>query len=289
MKKTLAKIIGSSIIASLLIVPMLSVRAEVETEQGNRVPPPPPIWKNVRASSTEQRQQNIEAEKQRMEQIREQEKNRLEALKDNRASSTLNREQRVENRGEIMGIRIERPLLRASSTEKRLENRENNIERIRDRIASTTASTTASSTKRLEKLDNRLAKQQEQMGKVKDRLINKELKVTEVLGKIASKIEERINILTGKGLDMTAAKAKLAEASAKIESITVEGDNLATLINTEITDTNKDTLFVQVKASQDKIQALAKETHALLVDTVKEITKVLPKNGDGKKATTTSI
>jgi len=55
--------------------------------------------------------------------------------------------------------RLERPLLRASSTEKRLENRENNIERIRERIASTTLATTStSSVRRMENLDRRLEK-----------------------------------------------------------------------------------------------------------------------------------
>lgn len=264
MKKTLSKIIGSSIIASLLIVPLLSVRAEVETEQTREVA------------------------KQRMEQIREAEKNRLEALKENRASTTLSREDRVENRGEIMRIKIEHPLLRASTTERRLENRENNIERIRERLASTTASSTASSTRRVENLNNRLEKQREQMERVKDRLLEMEVRITEALGKIATKIQERINILEGRGLNMTAAKAKLALASAKIEAITVEGDNLATLINTEITEANKDTLFVSVKASQDKIRTLAKETHTLLVDTIKEITKVLPRNGENRRSTTTA-
>jgi len=242
MKKILSQIIGSSIIASLLFVPMLSVRAEVETK-GNKVPPPPRIGKIVKATSTEDR---------------------------------------IENRAVRMENRIERPLLRASTTEKRLENRENNIERIRARIASTTAST---SVKRLENMDKRFEKQRGQMAKVKERLLEKEMKVTESLGKIASKIQERITILAGKSLDMTAAKAKLAQASAKIEAITVEGDNLATLINTEITEANKDTLFVSVKASQDKIRTLAKETHALLVDTIKEINKVLPRNN---KANTTA-
>ncbi len=178
--------------------------------------------------------------------------------------------------------KIEKPLLRASTTEKRLENRENNIDRIRERLASTTASTSA---KRINQLNDRLEKQREQMGKVKERLLERETKVMEVLGKIASKIQERINILAGKGLNMTTANAKLALASAKIEEMTVEGDKLTTLINTEITDTNKVQLFTDIKASQEKIRSLAKATHALLVDTIKEINKVLPGNG---RATTTA-
>jgi hypothetical protein len=189
---------------------------------------------------------------------------------------------RLETKLENKEIRIENRVERASTTEKRLENRENNIERIKEKMASTTASTPP---KKIENLDKRFDKQVEQMGKVKERLINKELKIADILGKIADKILERINILAGKGLDMTAARAKLAEASTKLEEMTVEGDKLATLINTEITDTNKAQLFIDIKASQDKIKGLAKATHALLVDTIKEITKVLPKNG---KATTTA-
>jgi hypothetical protein len=280
MKKTLVKIIGSSVIASLLIVPILSVRADDDSSDDTS-----PRQEQIRETEKNRLEQIREIEKDRLEQVREQEKERLEALKENRASTTLNREERVENRGEIMGIRIERPLLRASSTEKRLENRENNIERIREKMASTTASTSA---KRIENLDKRFDKQVEQIGKVRERLLEKELKVTEVLGKIASKIQERITILAGKSLDMTAAKAKLAMASTKIEEITVEGDNLATLINTEITEANKDTLFVQIRASQDKIKDLAFTTHALLVDTIKEITKVLPVKTATSTATSTN-
>lgn len=180
---------------------------------------------------------------------------------------------RLENRASNTEQRIEQRVNRASSTEGRLENRENNIERIRARIASTTAST---SEKRMEKLQERLQKQQEQMAKVREKLQNKQLKVVEVLGKIADKIQERIDILETKALNMTAAKAKLAEATTKIDEVTTEADNLATLISTEITEENKDSLFTSIKSSQEKIRSLAKEAHALLVDTIKEITKVLP-------------
>lgn len=274
MKKYLSKVIGSSIIISLLIVPMLSVRAENEDAVNSRTS----IEQN-REAQNQIAEQAREAEQQRIEQAREAEKNRLEALKENRASSTINREARIENRSEIMNIRIDRPLLRASSTENRLENRENNIERIRDRIASTT--------KKLEKLDDRLAKQVEQMGNVRERLQEKETKVMDVLGQIASKIQARITLLAAKGLNMTAASAKLAEASAKIEAMTVEGDALATLINTEITASSSAQLFIDIRAAQDKIRTMAKETHALLVDTIKEITKVLPARSD-KEATSTA-
>lgn len=226
MKKILSKIIGTGIIASLLIIPILSVKAETA-------------------------------------------KNKL-------STSTI--EKRIENRE----VRIENRIERASTTEKRLENRENNMDRIRARLASTTASTSA---KKIEKLNDRLAKQTEQMGKIKERLQEKELKITDVLGQISSKIQERINILVTKGLDMTAAKAKLAEATTKIEDMTVEINSLVALIETEITDTNQAQLFTDIRASQDKIKTMAREAHALLVDTIKEITKVLPQKN---KATTTA-
>jgi hypothetical protein len=190
--------------------------------------------------------------------------------------SSAKMDDRLENREQ----RINQIINRASTTERRLENRENNIERIRERIASTTAS----STNRLEKLDDRLQKQEEQMGKVKDRLLNKELKITDVLGKIASKIQARITILEGKNLNMTAAKAKLALAAGKIEEMTVETATLTDLLETEINIENQTALLSSVKIAQEKIRGLAKEVHALLVDTVKEITKVLP----AKTATTTA-
>jgi hypothetical protein len=301
MKKTLTKVIGSSIITSILIIPSISVKAETIGSPTNRDP--------------------------RLEQIREMEKNRTKALRENHVNTTLNREARPENHGEIMKVRIERPFLHASTTEKRLENRENhvnttlnrearpenhgeimkvrierpflhasttekrlenrenNIERIRARIASTTAS----STKRLEKLDDRLEKQREQMTKVKERLLNKEVKATDILGKIASRIQVRITVLEGKGLNLTTAKTKLAEATAKIEQLSVEADNLATLVNTEITETNKESLFASIRASQDKIRVLAREAKTLLNSTIKEITLVLPRNGKASTTATTTI
>lgn len=237
MKKTLTIIIGSSIIASLFIIPLLTVKAETEKENwdGRNIPTPS-----------------------------------LYQIK-------LLTKDKIENR-----------IVRASTTENRLENRENNIERIIARIASTTSSSTASTSKRLEKLDNRLQKQEEQMSKIKDRLINKELKITQVLGKIATKIQDRINILAGRGLDMTAANAKLAEANAKISEIITEADKLATLASTTITTANQVQLFTDIKASQDKIKSLAFAAHSLLVDTIKEITKVLPRNNEDKNATTST-
>ena len=102
-----------------------------------------------------------------------------------------NKEIKLENRE----VRMENRIAQASTTQYRLENRENNIERIRARIASTTASSSAtSSVKRMENLDKRLEKQQEQMGKAKERLMDKELKITEVLGKIADKIADIVGL-----------------------------------------------------------------------------------------------
>jgi len=181
-----------------------------------------------------------------------------------------NREVRIENRFE-----------RASTTVNRLQNKQNIIERIQTRIASTTASTSA---KRIEKLNERLQKQEEQMGKVKERLLKKELKVSEILSKISGKIAERINILDEKGLDMTASLTKLAEANTKIDELNIEAEKLATLIETEITEKNQTQLFQDIKNSQDNIRILARTAHALLVDTIKEITKVLP----AKNATSTN-
>lgn len=190
------------------------------------------------------------------------------------STTTVKRiEERVENREVMFSKRQEVREIWASTTVRALENRENNIERIRARLASTTAST---SIKKVERLNERLQKQVEQMAKVKERLLKKELKVAEVLGKISAKISERINILDEKGLDMTASLAKLAEADAKIDELNAKADELATLIETEITEANQAQLFQDIKAVQDDIRIIARTAHALLVDTIKEITKVLP-------------
>jgi hypothetical protein len=273
------KIIGSSIVILLLILPVLSVRAETETETEDpqTATGQQAEWKaltnkekeqraiealrlkgiklDIKASSTEDRQEEHEV--------------RVSA-QINRASTTERKWEEKENR---FDIKYDRNINRASTTRERLENREMDIERIRERLASTTAST---SSKRIEQINDRLEKQREQMKQVRERLVEKELKVLEVLGQIASKIQERITILAAKGLDMTAAKAKLAEASLKIEEITAAGQSLTVLIETEITEANKDQLMADVKTAQEKIRGLAQATHALLVDTIKEITKVLP-------------
>ena len=123
------------------------------------------------------------------------------------------------------------------------------------------------------------------MEKVKDKLLNQELKVIEVLGKIAGKIQSRIAILEGKGLNMTAAKAKLVEANAKISEATAEADVLSGLLTSTSTATTTSQTFTEIKTAQNNIKVLAKAAHALLVDTIKEITKVLPANG---RATTTA-
>lgn len=303
MKKSLIEKISYGFIVLMLVMPMAFIRAEeIDTEDVNDDSASQSIEtededvnddNDSQETASELRQkafeQAREAEKQRLEQIREAEKNRLEALKENRASTTLSREDRIENRAEIMGIKIERPLLRASTTVNRLENRENNIDRIRARIASTSLATTSTSTlRRMENLNDRWEKQKEQMEKMKERLLEKELKITEVLGKIADKIQERITILEGKGLNMTAAKAKLVEANAKIDELTTEAGVLAALIQTEITDQNQTQLFQEIRASQLEIRTLAFEAHALLVDTIKEITKVLPAKPNRATTTATS-
>jgi hypothetical protein len=257
------KIIGTSILALLLVIPVLSVRAETDTEKPKTGAEQQTEWQGLT---------NKEKEARAIEALR------LKGIKiEVRASSTEDRieahEARLENRENKFDIKYDRNINRASTTEKRLENREMDIERIRERLASTTSSTSA---KRIEQINDHLEKQREQMKQVKERLLEKELKVLEVLGEIASKIQERIAILAAKGLDMTVAKAKLAEASIKIEEITAEGQSLALLIETEITEANKDQLFSDIKTSQGKIRSLAQATHGLLVDTIKEITKVLP-------------
>ena len=130
----------------------------------------------------------------------------------------------------------------------------------------------------MEQYNVRLQKQYEQRERARERLLGKETKIIETIGKIADKIAERINILEAKGLDMAVASAKLIEADTKIAELTNEANDLSSLLETEITEENKETLFQEIRASQVIIRDLARATHALLVDTIKEITKVLPKN-----------
>ncbi len=164
-------------------------------------------------------------------------------------------------------------LQRIDIAEKRLENREKNIEIIREKIASTTA---FNSQRKLENASAKLQKGFEGVDDAADRLAKKELKVVDVLGMIAGKIQTRINIIKSSGLNMNLAEVKLAEAAGKIEEITVVADDLSELLAATITEENKDQLFTDIKTAQEKIRDLANETHTLLVDAVKEIAKVLP-------------
>lgn len=209
----------------------------------------------------------------------------LEA-EDNLASSTRRNSDREVRISPLLkaSATIMRLEERASTTLNRLENRQNIIDRIRAKLASTTAST---SPKRIESLNNRLEKQMEKISEVKDRLLNREIKVTEVLGKISDKISERIDILGEKGFNVTAAKTKLAEAVAKIAEITAKADTLSTLIETEITEANQAQLFADIKTIQVTIRSLVKEAKGLLIDTIKEITKILPAKPE-KSATSTA-
>jgi hypothetical protein len=175
-----------------------------------------------------------------------------------------------------------RPTINATSTLPRLENRVNNIERIRDRIASSTAST---SEKKLGKFNDQVKKQTEQMERMRERIINRELKVIDVLEKISNKIRERIIILQEQGLNMTPARTKLTEATNKIGEMTNEANKISAMLAITITETNSAQIFQAITDSQKIIKTLAKETHTLLRDTIKEITKVLPRR---PTATTTA-
>jgi hypothetical protein len=166
---------------------------------------------------------------------------------------------------EITGWRLNFIMERSTTTEKRLENRQTNIERLEQRLASTTATT---SEKKIEKITEQIKQQVEQMNKVKDRLLNIELKAINILGKIANKIQTRINILSDKGQDMTTAREKLNLASRKLEVMTLEADFLANTIRVPVNASTTESLPQRVAESQNKLRTLAKETHSLLVETV---------------------
>jgi len=164
----------------------------------------------------------------------------------------------------------ERLNIRAEQVQLRLEEKESRLNQIRSRIASSSINRTG------EKLDKTLAKQEEKIIQARKRLANTEIQVIDVLSKIFGKINERISILENKGLDMTQAKLKLTETEEKIDEINTEAGTLADLVLTEITEENQAQILSEIKTKQDTIRTMARATHALLVDIIKEITKVLP-------------
>lgn len=161
----------------------------------------------------------------------------------------------------------------------RIENQENNIERIRINIDNATATE-----KKEERLNNRFENQQRLMVQAKERILNQEIKLIDVLEKIFNKINERINIIEDRGINMSLAKTKLNEANTKIEKTIAKADELSTLLNTEITDLNKEQIFIDIQNKRKEIKDLAREAHTLLVETVKTIAQ----NLGNKTATSTN-
>jgi hypothetical protein len=183
------------------------------------------------------------------------------------------------NRMENREVRMENREAKIASTTIRMENRQARIasttlrmEEMRARMASSTLRKENRMASTSERVTRRVAK----MNEVRERLSNKEFKVISVLEQIAEKIQSRINILTGKGLDMSAAEAKLALATENITKMTTKAAEITTDLETEITEENMQNLGQTIKSAQEIIRDMAKETHTLLVDTIKEITEVLP-------------
>lgn len=185
-----------------------------------------------------------------------------------RTASSTERTARIENRDTRIAsttIRVENRQARIASTTLRMEE-------MRARMASTTLR----KENRMASTSERVAKRIEKMNEVRERLANKEFKIISVLEQIAEKIQSRIDILTGKSLDMSAAEAKLALATENISEMTTKAEEIATDLETEITEENMQNLGQTIKSAQEIIRDMAKETHGLLKDTIKEITKVLP-------------
>ncbi len=156
--------------------------------------------------------------------------------------------------------------------ENRVEMRNTNMEQVKARIASTTQRME----NRIASTSDRLAKQREQMNQVRERLLNREFQAITVLEQIANKIQIRIDILISRGLDMNDAQNKLNLAIDNIAKMTNKASDITTELETEITFENKAEIFAIIRASHEEIRMMAKETHALLIETVKEINKMLP-------------
>ncbi len=180
----------------------------------------------------------------------------IQAKLENLANITQNRIERIENINE-----------RASSTQFRLEDRQEIMNQMRNRIASTTQA-------RMEKMDDRFEQQRVKMNQARERLMNRELRVVEVLQKISDKIATRINILVEKNLDLSLAEGNLTEANNMITELTVQAEKLTSLLETEITDENKTEITDNIRTEQTVLRNLAKEVHALLVDAIKEVAKI---------------
>lgn len=170
-------------------------------------------------------------------------------------------------------VRLENRLDRleqASST--RAQIRQENILRLQTRLASTTAERPID---RVNQINERLAKHQENMQQVRLHILEREIKIVSVLEKIASKIDTRINILTERGLNLTEAKSKLNMANDKLAEVIVAADKLTDILDTDITAESDQDLLLKIREARKNIKELAKETHALLVNTVKEISQAL--------------
>ncbi len=215
-------------------------------------------------NSTETNKKEAEIKLETQVKVNEATKTRLENQLNVRAE-----ENGLETRNKEINAIQERLDVRAKQVKERLMEREGELNEIRARIAS-------SSIKMEEKVNERLAKQREQMVQVRTRLINKEIQVISVLGKIFGKINERISILENQGLDMTKAKIKLAETEIKINEITNEANKLTDLASIEVTEENQTQLFTEIKTGQERIRTMAKSIKAFMVEIIKEITKVLP-------------
>jgi hypothetical protein len=192
----------------------------------------------------------------------------------------------TQTRLEVRSTNMEQVQGRIASTTERVENRlemrNTNMEQVKARIASTTQRME----NRVASTSDRLAKKNQKLNEVKERLLNREFKFITVLEQIADKIQTRIDILTERGLDMAKAQAKLDLALENIIAATNKASDITTELETEITMENKAETFAMIKSSHDEIRIMAKETHGLLVETVKEITKVLP--AQNRTATSTN-
>lgn len=178
--------------------------------------------------------------------------------------------------------------------EDRFDDRDERIEEMRARLASSTATGSAM---RLEKLDDRQNKleerrdmmmerfeeRQQKFNELKERLANREFKIIPALENIAERITKRIELLEGRGLDLTEAKSSLASAENKIAEVKAAAEDLKKLLednkNASSTDeTAEDSIRLEIREAHQKVIDLTKEAHELLRETIKKITEVLPNN-----------
>lgn len=169
--------------------------------------------------------------------------------------------------------------IRLEKVEDRIGKQEDQIKKIDNRLASTTATTTDKRREILEnkkeKIGEKINKEEDRIVKIKEHLENREGKIVSALENVAKRIGDRIVLIESKGIILTDAKTSLAQANVKINEVKTAIENLKTSTATT----------TEIVSGQENVKTLVKEAYALLQETIKNIQKSIPEK---VKASSTS-